>query len=525
MAPNGPAVTSANSNGQEQRNKAPHTADASWEKVARLPMQLKTTNNLGEWSYAQKRGRRNQNNGNQGGTVKANVQGKGNQACRPQTNPFAPLAGMENDQTEQPPKDKNQPSSSQFGNHNFHFNTNPLDPLIFTHFDRYQGIRKEQTEPIVDKPPDLASAFHIKSKLKVRLEKSSRPPDIQGEQPAEEDVEMFNSAEDQRSVVEYNHRSEADEEILPDIGRKHRIDLIAVFKPHINGQDALNVIKEIGMKNSHRVEAVGRSGVWDEVVKGIRWLIGDGRKTFFWLDNWVDVSGEPLRLYAMPLLPPEQLARIRAIPPPSQNLGRDRLVWRFMESGRFTTATTYNASMEQNWTPLDKDWGLIWHWKGPKRIKLFLWLMFRGVLMTNSERKRRHMTDDGSCQSCGNEETLFHVFRDYFRSKELWRSINSNLGVAFCRNEEIFRDTSITQRSLRFAIYALVEEIDRAKKIFVQKVCKQPTQAGVSRHNRRPLRQWTPPSADQIKIDSDGAFSLNTNKAAAGGVLRNTYGE
>ncbi|KAL8154116.1 hypothetical protein V2J09_011876 [Rumex salicifolius] len=50
--------------------------------------------------------------------------------------------------------------------------------------------------------------------------------------------------------------------------------------------------------------------------------------------------------------------------------------------------------------------------KVPERIRTFVWLMAHGIL-TNEERRRRHLTDVALCPICKREtESLAHLFRD-----------------------------------------------------------------------------------------------------------------
>ncbi|CAN1139910.1 Putative ribonuclease H protein At1g65750 [Linum perenne] len=58
-------------------------------------------------------------------------------------------------------------------------------------------------------------------------------------------------------------------------------------------------------------------------------------------------------------------------------------------------------------------WNRVWKWGGPSRIQFFLWLLSHEKLLTNLERKRRHMTQDSSCPRCAHtEESIFHILRD-----------------------------------------------------------------------------------------------------------------
>ncbi|CAN1148241.1 Putative ribonuclease H protein At1g65750, partial [Linum perenne] len=58
-------------------------------------------------------------------------------------------------------------------------------------------------------------------------------------------------------------------------------------------------------------------------------------------------------------------------------------------------------------------WKTIWRWKGPQRVRQFLWLVAHHRLLTNGERRRWHLTEIGACQVFPEqEETVLHVLWD-----------------------------------------------------------------------------------------------------------------
>ncbi|KAG6763271.1 hypothetical protein POTOM_033811 [Populus tomentosa] len=48
-------------------------------------------------------------------------------------------------------------------------------------------------------------------------------------------------------------------------------------------------------------------------------------------------------------------------------------------------------------SPVEPIWRLIWRWKGPERIRNFLWLVAHNKLPTNNQRVARHLTDNACC--------------------------------------------------------------------------------------------------------------------------------
>lgn len=61
----------------------------------------------------------------------------------------------------------------------------------------------------------------------------------------------------------------------------------------------------------------------------------------------------------------------------------------------------------------DINWENLWKLKGPGRFQSCLWLARHNKLLTNSEKKRRHMHMSGLCDVCAIwPETTLHALRD-----------------------------------------------------------------------------------------------------------------
>lgn len=82
---------------------------------------------------------------------------------------------------------------------------------------------------------------------------------------------------------------------------------------------------------------------------------------------------------------------------PLENI-EDRLIWKLTNNGKFSAASTYESICSKKWCQKDKIWEVVWNWKGPERIRVFLWLVIHQVLLTNSQRTMRRMTLDENCE-------------------------------------------------------------------------------------------------------------------------------
>ncbi|CAN1797949.1 Putative ribonuclease H protein At1g65750 [Linum perenne] len=68
-------------------------------------------------------------------------------------------------------------------------------------------------------------------------------------------------------------------------------------------------------------------------------------------------------------------------------------------------------------------WRHIWNWKGPSKIKHFLWLALHNRLLTNEERGRRHLTNQVLCHRCSvHTESISHVIYECDFAMQVWRS-------------------------------------------------------------------------------------------------------
>jgi len=90
-----------------------------------------------------------------------------------------------------------------------------------------------------------------------------------------------------------------------------------------------------------------------------------------------------------------------------------------VELGTFTVKSMYVAIIN-NGVRVSKD---IWQIKIPMKIKIFLWYLKKGVVLTKDNLLRRHWKGDNHCCFCHILETINNLFFDCVYAKFLWRSI------------------------------------------------------------------------------------------------------
>ncbi|KAK8497468.1 hypothetical protein V6N13_052946 [Hibiscus sabdariffa] len=98
--------------------------------------------------------------------------------------------------------------------------------------------------------------------------------------------------------------------------------------------------------------------------------------------------------------------------PPLASMRLDAPRWRSGEDDAFSVSAAYGIQTSLGSSNLVSDliWSAIAKYKGKQRIKVFLWLVCGGRLLTNDERYRRHHAADAHCVICNNGwEDVNHI--------------------------------------------------------------------------------------------------------------------
>ncbi|XP_025702516.1 uncharacterized protein [Arachis hypogaea] len=200
--------------------------------------------------------------------------------------------------------------------------------------------------------------------------------------------------------------------------------------------------------------------VWHIVENNCIRVVGDGTSISFWNDKWIpnedclaraainpipmereedlvanyiDNQGDWKLDNLYTLISPSIIDKIRAIPPPKSNL-KDSLCWTKSSSGQFTIASAYKMLAEWDVNDNVDRWMRIWKWKGPERIKVFIWQLLHGKILTAS-RRASMMGTNPNCHHCKHEpETILHVIRDCPRAVTIWVKLINPAAVALFFN-------------------------------------------------------------------------------------------
>lgn len=116
----------------------------------------------------------------------------------------------------------------------------------------------------------------------------------------------------------------------------------------------------------------------------------------------------------------EWLDLVALVVPVTLNENKDKFLWQLRKNGSFSTQTLNRESMKSVRTG-GKD--PFWKAKLPLKIKIFLWYLKRGVLLTKDNLLKRGWNGEDSCSLCGLKETVQHLFFDCRVARFLWNTL------------------------------------------------------------------------------------------------------
>ncbi|CAN1799959.1 Putative ribonuclease H protein At1g65750 [Linum perenne] len=187
---------------------------------------------------------------------------------------------------------------------------------------------------------------------------------------------------------------------------------------------------------------------WPHMEESCQHSVRDGTSTFFWRHRWLD-SGKRISERALQtpeegelnrtvteaslgngawnwnllncLLPPTYLEQVARMDASVANSGEDELIWGPDPKGKFSILSSYDILTAADMNADPSLWKVVWNWQGLNRVKHFFWLVAHNRLLTNSERRKRHMSNDDRYRRCPDEvEDSIHIIRDCRAAKNFW---------------------------------------------------------------------------------------------------------
>ena len=104
----------------------------------------------------------------------------------------------------------------------------------------------------------------------------------------------------------------------------------------------------------------------------------------------------------------------------------DSFNWTLTQNSAFTVKSMYNNLMLTNRLPCES---VVWKLKIPLKIKIFLWYLQKGVILTKDNLLKRNWKGGSKCCFCSEDETIQHLFFDCHVAKFVWSAVFFAFGV------------------------------------------------------------------------------------------------
>uniref|UniRef100_A0A8I6Y312 Reverse transcriptase zinc-binding domain-containing protein n=1 Tax=Hordeum vulgare subsp. vulgare TaxID=112509 RepID=A0A8I6Y312_HORVV len=186
-----------------------------------------------------------------------------------------------------------------------------------------------------------------------------------------------------------------------------------------------------------------------------RFIIGNGENTRFWEDTWLGAQPLALQyplLYNIAQRKQTTVAAVLRQTPLNIQFRRalignrwvrwlhlvrrlmdislsdypDSIRWRLTTNGTFSVKSMYDHIIDTS--PISKSMN-IWKVKVPLKIKIFMWFVHKGVVLTKDNLAKRQWKGNKRCSFCQTHEMIKHLFLDCPMAKLLWRSIQITFNI------------------------------------------------------------------------------------------------
>ena len=186
-----------------------------------------------------------------------------------------------------------------------------------------------------------------------------------------------------------------------------------------------------------------------------KFFVGNGMTTRFWEDTWLGetplalqypslynivqckedyvatvLNSVPLNIQFRRSLVGERwnawLHLVRRLMDVQLSDQADTISWKLTTNGVFSVKSMYLDLIDSG--PLSRSLH-IWKIKVPLRIKIFMWFIHKGVILTKDNLLKRNWVGSSRCCFCDQNESSKHLFLQCPLAKLLWRSIHIAFNV------------------------------------------------------------------------------------------------
>ncbi|WVZ68362.1 LOW QUALITY PROTEIN: hypothetical protein U9M48_017311 [Paspalum notatum var. saurae] len=173
----------------------------------------------------------------------------------------------------------------------------------------------------------------------------------------------------------------------------------------------------------------------------VTFVVGDGRRTLFWTDSWIngksveDVAPALLGMVSKRIRPSPRRCPMGVgsgslgggahgssdqlwdlIRDVSLSQSQDRLLWRWSPNGQFNAyRLLHEGSIHR------PEIAIVWKTWAPLRVKLFLWLAWQRRIWTADQRRRHGLEARAACYLCNSaDETCDHLLIECSFTHQVW---------------------------------------------------------------------------------------------------------
>ena len=105
---------------------------------------------------------------------------------------------------------------------------------------------------------------------------------------------------------------------------------------------------------------------------------------------------------------------------------QDKFHWNLTQNGEFSVKSHYLALVHSDLPNINK---VIWKLKIPLKVKIFLWYLRRGVVLTRDNLAKRNWQGSKNCCFCHKDETILHLFYECRFARFVWCIIQVATGL------------------------------------------------------------------------------------------------
>jgi hypothetical protein len=106
---------------------------------------------------------------------------------------------------------------------------------------------------------------------------------------------------------------------------------------------------------------------------------------------------------------------------------QDKFRWNLHPNGQFSVKSHYLALIQNDVPNLNKR---LWKLKTPLKIKIFLWYLRRGIVLTKDNLAKRNWQGSKVCCFCHKDETISHLFYECRFARAMWFIIHAVFGFS-----------------------------------------------------------------------------------------------